>query len=204
MRTIPKVLTQKIYLQLIVISLPLNAMAQTDELPYASIPNPPTEYSAGKLAARIIDGLGYRYYWATEGLRSQDLDYRPSEKGRSTLETVDHIYGLTMTILSTASHQKIERPEGWRDWSFNEKRKATLLNIQKAGLILRNVSDAELDTLNIWFAGSDKVSNLPFWNLVNGMISDSIYHVGQVVSFRRTSGNPMDPNVNVLLGKTNR
>ena len=30
---------------------------------------------------------------------------------------------------------------------------------------------------------------------------DALYHVGQVVSYRRAAGNPIDPQVNVFLGK---
>jgi hypothetical protein len=39
--------------------------------------------------------------------------------------------------------------------------------------------------------------------LINGPITDAIYHTGQVVSFRRTSGNPIPKGVNVFLGVKN-
>ena len=29
---------------------------------------------------------------------------------------------------------------------------------------------------------------------------DAIYHTGQIVSFRRTTGNPIDSSVNVFMG----
>ncbi len=41
----------------------------------------------------------------------------------------------------------------------------------------------------------------PFWNNINGPIADAIWHVGQVVSFRRSSGNPFPKGVSVLTGK---
>ena len=41
----------------------------------------------------------------------------------------------------------------------------------------------------------------PFWNLINGPFSDIIYHTGQVVAFRRISGNPINPGVNVFVGQ---
>jgi len=44
-------------------------------------------------------------------------------------------------------------------------------------------------------------TQFPFWNVINGPISDAIWHTGQVVSFRRTSGNPFPKGVNVLTGK---
>jgi len=37
--------------------------------------------------------------------------------------------------------------------------------------------------------------------MLNGMISDCIYHTGQIVLMRRSNGNPIDPNVNVFIGK---
>ena len=42
----------------------------------------------------------------------------------------------------------------------------------------------------------------PFWNMINGPISDAIWHSGQVVANRRASGNPINPKVNVFIGKT--
>jgi len=41
----------------------------------------------------------------------------------------------------------------------------------------------------------------PFWNLINGPFSDIIYHTGQVVAFRRITGNPINPGVNVFVGQ---
>ncbi|HNP07210.1 MAG TPA: hypothetical protein PKN99_06270 [Cyclobacteriaceae bacterium] len=51
------------------------------------------------------------------------------------------------------------------------------------------------------FQSGDKKTEYPFWNLLNGPIADAIWHVGQVVSFRRSSGNPINSKAEVLLGK---
>ncbi len=40
--------------------------------------------ASGNVVARIIDGLGFRYYWGTEGLREEDLKFKPSEEARTT------------------------------------------------------------------------------------------------------------------------
>src|SRR5689334_3471929 len=87
-----------------------NAMTQTtsakSDLPYYEIPDYPTTYTPGTIAARVVDGLGFRYYWATEGLRAEDLKYQPvgadgaNSEARTTEETLQHIYGLTNTILN--------------------------------------------------------------------------------------------------------
>ena len=44
-------------------------------------------YSNNSIVSRFIHSVGFRYYWATEGLRDQDLSYKPSETGISTRET---------------------------------------------------------------------------------------------------------------------
>ena len=46
----------------------------TSKLPYYEIPDYPETYTAGSVAARMLDGLGFRYYWATEGLNEDDLN----------------------------------------------------------------------------------------------------------------------------------
>ena len=37
--------------------------------------------------ARMTQGLGYRYYWATKDLREEDLNYRPSAEGAASAFT---------------------------------------------------------------------------------------------------------------------
>ena len=72
-----------------------------------------------------------------------------------------------------------------------------------AAQILQEKTDQELQTLKIIFDRGGEHSEFPAWNLINGPISDALYHTGQVVSFRRTSGNPIAKGVNVFLGVKN-
>ena len=48
----------------------------------------------------------------------------------------------------------------------------------------------------------EKQNAVPVWHLFNGPIDDAISHVGQITSFRRSAGNPINPFVNVFMGKT--
>ena len=48
-------------------------------LPYQEIPDYPNEYTAGNVLGRIMDGIGYRYYWATKDLTPDDYNFRPAE-----------------------------------------------------------------------------------------------------------------------------
>jgi hypothetical protein len=158
-----------------------------DELPYHQIPNYPEVYTPENVAARMIDGLGYRYYWATLGLREADIAYKPSEDSRTTGETIDHIYGLSRFILSAP------RSKANEELTFKEKRKRTLENFQLASNRLKEAEGEKLE---------DFKNNFPYWNIINGPISDAIYHTGQVVAYRRASGNPIHPGVSVFSGKT--
>ena len=173
-----------------------------EELPYHQIPSYPDSYSAGTVAARVVDGLGYRYYWATEGLREEDMKFRPSEDGRSTEETLDHIYGLSLTIVNAPQAIPNTSPIDRSHMSWTEKRKLTLEHFQKTSQLLRNSEDEEMGSYRIIFQRGDDTTEFPYWNMLNGPISDAIYHVGQLVTFRRSSGNPMNSGVNVFVGKT--
>ena len=165
-------------------------MAQDKEiLPYYEIPEHADNYTAGSVASRMLDGLGFRYYWATEGLRVEDLAYKPSESGRTSAETIDHLYGLSNFILNSISTEKSNDKD--EVLTFIEKRKQTLLNIKKASEVLRTVDDvSQFDN-----------DRFPFWNIINGPISDALWHCGQVVMLRRASGNPFNSKVNVFSGK---
>lgn len=167
-----------------------------DKLPYDKIPDAPESYTAGSIVSRMIDGLGFRYYWATYGLRAEDLQYRPSKMARTSEETLDHILSLSQVILNSALG--VPNTASLPEMTFEEKRKRTLLNLQQASAIFIKVED--LSKFTIVFGSGDKKIEFPFWNQINGPISDALWHVGQIVSFRRASGNPFPKGVSVLRG----
>ncbi len=185
-------------LALLLSSVSFSQNPTQEKLPYYEIPDAPETYTAGAVAARLVDGLGFRYYWATEGLRDEDLIFKPSEEGRTTAETIDHIYGLSKVIVN-ATLQKANSGGEDEDMTFAEKRKKTLLNIKTAADILRDAED--LTSFKLIFKRGENVSEFPFWNNINGPIADALWHCGQVVSHRRTSGNPFNSNVSVFMGK---
>jgi hypothetical protein len=177
-------------------------MGQADEtLPYYQIPDYPVEYSVGNVLSRMIDGLGYRYYWATEGLSETDLQYVPSADGRSTLATIEHIFMLSEAIINAPKGQPNLRPVENKPQTFHELRKQTLLNLQEASALCAGKTAEEIATFKVKFKRGDKQYEFPFWNMINGQISDAIYHVGQIVILRRSSGNPVNSKMDVFLGK---
>ncbi|HXB31568.1 MAG TPA: hypothetical protein VNW49_17200, partial [Puia sp.] len=126
----------------------LTAMAQRDSLPYATFPPAPDHYSAGTAVSRLLDGLGFRYYWATEGLRPIDLTFKPSPEARTSLETLEHIYALSTMIIAVFGGNQI--PPGQYK-TFEELRKATLENFKKASTQIAGYSDRDMENLKIAF-----------------------------------------------------
>lgn len=177
----------------------LYCTAQSD-LPYHQIPDYPEEYNAETVVARMVDGLGFRYYWATEGLRDIDLDYRPTDKARTSKETLQHIYELTKILVNTTEQKPTLFPENEKNLTYKQLREKTLFNIQQASQHLKT-GTTQLSELDMIFQSGERKTEFPFWNLINGPISDALWHVGQVVSFRRSSGNPINSKAEVLLGR---
>lgn len=193
------------YLIILFFLINVTAMAQKkqiQELPFKSIPEASKNYESGNIVVRMIEGLGYRYYWATEGLQTGDLDYKPSDSGQSTKETLKHIHGLADVLKNVSLNLPSIRPTPNQSEDFVELRKQTLNYLEEATVNFKNKTPKELAELKVIFERGEKQSSFPFWNMINGPLADAIYHTGQVVSYRRSSGNPLPKGVNVFMGKT--
>ena len=187
---------KSLFILLLVFAITSSTMAQKN-VTYYNIPEPPKEYTAATVASRMVDGLGFRYYWATYGLTEKDLSYKPSSEARTSLETLKHIYDLT-TVLLNSVVKKPNTGQKVPDMTFAEMRNTTLSNIEKASKILKGAKD--ISEYKIIFKRGENSTEYPFWNQINGPISDALWHVGQVVTFRRSSGNPLPKGVSVLTG----
>lgn len=189
------------YLGLLIALLSCNViMAQEDNIiPYSEIPDYSVEYTAGTVVARMIDGLGFRYYWVTNCLTDSDLNYKPSEEARTTAETIDHLFDLSNVVVNSTLNKVNDRNSIKPELTFAQKRKQTLINFKTAADILRNSQD--ISVFKIVFKSEKGTSEFPFWNNINGPIADAIWHCGQVVSFRRSSGNPYNSKASMFTGK---
>ena len=165
-----------------------------DSLPYFEVPEYAKEFTAGTMAARMVDALGFRFYWASKDLTEKDLVYKLNTDGRSTEETINHIYDLSKIIVNSTLKKANSRDDE-SEMTYNEKRVATLKNLKKAADILR-ISD-DISEFKIIF-GEQKI---PFWNQVNGPIADAIWHCGQIAVYRRATENPINSKVNHFTGK---
>lgn len=171
----------------------LLSFGQSEELPYYELPEYPSEYTSGTVAGRMVDALGFRFYWASEGLREEDLSYRPNDESRSTNETLIHIFELSHIILNSTLKQPNSK-EDHSQLTYQEIREQTLINLKTSADILKNSND--ISEFKIIFGDQE----IPFWNQINGPISDAIWHCGQIVSLRRSSGNPINSKVNHFRG----
>lgn len=190
---------------ILILFFSIGVMAQKnenlEELPYFEVPEYYNEYTAGTVAARMVDGLGFRYRWATEDLRDEDLSYKISEEGRTSEETINHILGLSRVILNSTLKVPSDFTKEKPKLTYKQKRKETLENLQKASQILQKAQS--LEDFQIKFVSTRGESEFPFWNQINGPIADAIWHCGQLVSMRRASGNPINSKVSFLQGKIN-
>lgn len=173
-----------------------------NNLPYFKIPESPDNYKPGNIVSKLLDGLGYRYYWATEGLNAEDLTYKTIEGARTTREILNHICDLTEGILKVAKQEVIVSPFNFTDFTFHQLREKTIKNIETSSNLFKDKSETALKGINLLLQANNEQKAFPLWNVLVGPITDTGYHIGQVVAFRRASGNPIHPDVNPFLGYT--
>ena len=186
------------YFFILALSLNFLYMNSQENLPFYEISNYPESYSEAEIVGRMIDGMGFRYYWATEGLREEDLNFRLPNDSRSSIETIGHIYDLSNMILNTALNTPVEK-KSIEGIEFKEIRKKTLFNLKEASDIFKKTKN--FDDYSIVFIRNSKKVEYPFWNQLNGPIEDAVWHCGQIVAFRRASGNPISKKISVFTGK---
>lgn len=136
---------------------------------------------------RLLDGLGYRFYWATEGLIDADYRYSPGEDCHSIGDLVKHIWDLANWI-----HLNLldRGPVVARSEDTAEARDQVLDTLEAVRQHVSGISEEELFRSTI--------RGKPFWHIVNGPVSDALTHTGQIASYRRLNGNPV-PEHHVFL-----
>jgi hypothetical protein len=153
---------------------------------YHRIPPYPDDVSGATVLVRLLDGLGFRFRWSTEGLSDDNYDFRPAPDCMSIEELVRHIWGLVNWVNQTMGL------DGFRKEDDISLARGSVLEMTHA---LRNILSAMSDN----DLEEKKINGRPFWHIINGPISDALTHVGQINSFRRLAGNPT-PKANVFVG----
>jgi hypothetical protein len=170
-------------------------MVFMSNLPYYKIPEPPTSCTSNSIMIRILDALGFRYYWATEGLTEKEYVYRPSPDSRNIRELIQHIQDLVNSLDVSLGGKEHEEKE---TLSIVDIRRDTLECIRGICSRLKSMNDLELNSCVIYNSYYDR--RFPVWNVINGPLCDALTHVGQLNSWRRLCGNPVS-EANVFLGE---
>ena len=153
---------------------------------YHRIPSYPDDVSGATVLVRLLDGLGFRFRWSTEGLSDDDYGFRPAPDCMSIEELVRHVWGLVNWVSQAMGL------DGFRKEDDISLTRGSVLEMTHAlRNILSSMSDNDLEEKTI--------NGRPFWHIINGPISDALTHVGQINSFRRLAGNPT-PKANVFVG----
>lgn len=171
----------------------MQAQESQKELPFRQLSEYPEAFTANSVSARMIESLGFRYYWATDNLEENDFEYKLSEESRSIGDTMRHVYDLSLIIRNSAEKKTNERGKD-NTMTYQELRTATLTNLKMA-VDLISAADS-MEEFKILFGSN----TFPFWNQINGPIADAMWHCGQIATLRRASGNPMNSNVNHFSG----
>lgn len=163
--------------------------------PYGyEIASVPEKLTGASVFARVVDGLAFRYYWATEGLRDEDFGFRPGPESMSMHELLKHVLHLAnmvkQCVIDAASRDSIERDDA------RQLRAQTLETFRLVRHELDRLTDRELATHGVLKRDG---SRFPVWFILNGPLSDALTHVGQINAWRRLSGNPQT-RVNVFAG----
>jgi hypothetical protein len=153
---------------------------------FYEIPDYPENVAGTSVLVRLLDGLGFRFRWSTEGLSDKDYTFRPAPDCMSIEELVRHIWGLVNWVCQSMCLDRFRKQD-----HISLVRRSVLEMIHALREALLSKSDEELTAIHI--------RELPFWHIVNGPVADALTHVGQINSFRRLAGNPT-PKANVFRG----
>jgi hypothetical protein len=153
---------------------------------FHEIPDYPENMSGTSVLVRLLDGLGFRFRWSTEGLSHENYQFRPAPDCMSVEELVKHVWGLVNWVCQSMRLNKFGKQD-----DISLVRRSVLEMIHALREALLSMSDEELAAIQI--------RELPFWHIVNGPLADALTHIGQINSFRRLAGNPT-PKANVFRG----
>ncbi len=164
------------------------------DLPYDKIPEPPSAMNASSILVRLVDGIGFRYRWATEGMKEEDMGFQPCDGSMEVWKLLAHINGLLNVSEAFLTGSEIAQIQ---PVSLEERRKLTLDTVVRIREALIELDDDYLAErlYKVPWAQDE----LPIWYVINGPLSDTLTHIGQIASWRRINENPI-LGANVFFG----
>jgi len=148
----------------------------------------PSSLSGTSVFARFVDGLAFRYHWATEGLRDTDVDFRPGPDSMTLRQLLQHVLHLACMVEQTVMNASERRSVDIEDAAALRERTLTILAEVRA--FLDGLDDESFSEHRV-LKRSGKL--YPVWNIMNGPLADALTHVGQINAWRRLAGNPTPP-----------
>jgi hypothetical protein len=163
---------------------------------FRSLPPGPDTVSGSAVLARLVEGTGFRFRWATENLRDADLSFRPTPETMSIHELARHVLGLATWVGVSTGALPEAAPAPGPATPFPEVRQRVLEVLALVRARLADLRDDQIAAIRIGLRGETH----PWPHLVNGPLADALAHIGQINVLRRASGNPT-PKANVFLGR---
>lgn len=148
------------------------------------LPDAPSEFNGVGVLTRLVDAIQVRYSIATSGLREEDKNFQATPESMSMLELQKHIARL---IMWSASSVGVKLPNPTIPESFDEREAYINELCQTLRNHLLSMDDDTLSKATIYLKRAD--THYSIWYLINGPLSDAIHHIGQMVTWRRISGN---------------
>jgi hypothetical protein len=152
-------------------------MYMKDKLPFYQVAGYPAQVTGTSVLTRLLDSLGFRFHWATQGLAEGDYAFSPGQACQSIGQLIGHIWGLTNWVSIAVLGQEEKRPAG-----PEQQRAHTLQILHRLREHFSELDDRTLAAIT--------VDDHPFWHLINGPLADALTHVGQINVLRRLAGNP--------------
>lgn len=162
---------------------------------YQDLPKPPSEVSEGKIIARLVDGIGFRYRVATEGLTQKEMSFCPIEGSMDMMQLIDHIYNL---LVWSGSAFKLPYKALKNMDNLATYRSETLQLCELFSNHLNSLTKKEVEQVSVYLKRTD--THYPFWYLIHGPLADALTHIGQINSWRRIAGNPI-PKISPFTGE---
>jgi len=163
---------------------------------FRSLPPGPETVTGGSVLVRLVEGIGFRFTWATEGLRESDLSFRTTPETMCIAELAGHVLGLVSWVAAAAGAIPAGPQESGSPPPFPEVRRQVLEVLALLHARFAGMKDEEIGGIRI----ESRAGPVPWPHMVNGPLADALTHIGQIAVLRRASGNPM-PKANMFLGR---
>ena len=171
-------------------------MDKNQELPFEDISKTPNDLTDTNTLLRMVEGLAFRYRWATENLSEENIKFKPHPTSMSIEEVNAHIFDLVDSTNRVFGGEK-QNKDSLN--SFHKLRIKSLNILADLSERLKEMSDEDLSEIE-----KNTSRKLPFWYWINGPLADALTHVGQITSWRRIAGNPQLKGINVFIGTSDK